>query len=57
VTETVSAWRERVQVAAMAADGEALKRLFVEGQALLGTSLGKEWATALSALDGTAVTG
>ena len=50
-------WREQVAQAALAEDGDALRRLFAEGRAALGEEAGVEWASALSGLDGTAVTG
>ena len=57
MTDEVSAWRERVAQAAMVSDAAALRSLYAEGRDLLGNCLGEEWAVALSALDGSAVTG
>jgi len=50
-------WRERVERAAMAGDGDELRRLFTEAQELFGDDAGTRWAEALSAVDSSAVTG
>jgi hypothetical protein len=57
VTFSLDSWRESVARAALADDEDALRRLFTEGRAALGEAVGVEWASALSGLDGTAVTG
>ncbi|MDO8306962.1 MAG: hypothetical protein Q7V58_01220 [Actinomycetota bacterium] len=54
---SLSSWREEVARAALASDEDALRQLFSEGQAALGEAAAVEWASALSGLDGTAVTG
>jgi hypothetical protein len=50
-------WRERVERAALAGDGDELRRLFAEAQTLFGDDSGTRWAEALSAVDSSAVTG
>ena len=48
---------EQVQAAAVSGDSDELTLLFAQGHALFGERAGTMWARALSALDGTAVTG
>lgn len=50
-------WRERVERAALAGDGDELRRLFAEAQTLFGDDAGTRWAEAISAVDSSAVTG
>lgn len=59
MTEPLSAvdWRRRVQDAAIAKDGAALRALFSEATALFGDRASAEWADALSAFDASAQTG
>ena len=50
-------WADLVQRAAMAGDGDALRRLFAQAHELFGTDAERRWAQALSAFDSSAVTG
>ncbi|MDO8731282.1 MAG: hypothetical protein Q7L55_01715 [Actinomycetota bacterium] len=54
---TEEAWAAQVQTAAVVGDSSALTKLFAQGHEIFGEQAGTKWATALSGLDGTAVTG
>jgi len=54
---SVTEWHDQVETAVLANDGHALKVLYGEAQRLFGSDAGAHWAEALSAYDGTAVTG
>ncbi len=54
---TEAAWRERVEAALLAGDGQALRSLHAEGAVLFGDEAASRWALVLSAFDSSAVTG
>lgn len=50
-------WRDRVESALLAGDGDALRDLYAEAVLLFGPSAAARWAETLSAFDSSAVTG
>jgi len=54
---SVTEWHDQVETAVLANDGHALKVLYAQAQQIFGPDAGAHWAEALSAYDGTAVTG
>jgi hypothetical protein len=54
---TLEAWNDEVRTAAIAGDGDALRRLFDAAKELYGEDAGAKWAEAVSALDASAQTG
>lgn len=53
----LAAWESQVRAAALVEDRDLLRALYAEGRARFGDAAAHEWATALAAFDGTAVTG
>ena len=57
MTLSVSEWHDQVETAVLTKDGAALTLLYAEAKRIFGSDAGAHWAQALSAYDGTAITG